>query len=221
MPFYPAHTLNNLKLLFAQRYVNRCWGHFGWGPSTYSNVKPLPSFWSLPADSYAIGLLLALCLCSPQPTLAVHNVLNPPHLQQTLLTCDRPVRVVGFSAGSLTGMFVYRLLIERGHLVGLKFAEGILGSIAMHPILFYDFLVHGNQSPLETTEDYRASIAVELPRPVLVHCFNDWRSKWKPSAEALGGVKAFRNQVILIKLSGYLVKRSTFWYFHNHYRYSL
>ena len=44
----------------------------------------------------------------------------------------------GFSAGSQTGFLVYRILLSKNRLLGLKFEKAAFCSMAMHPSYFYD-----------------------------------------------------------------------------------
>jgi hypothetical protein len=101
-----------------------------------------------------------------------------------------PVYVFGFSAGSYTGMHVYRTLIEFEPQLGVRYSKGSLGAVAVRPILFYDFHLNDGMPPLSTTASYRLSQASGLPRPLLVHCYDDSWRLWKPSDEEARDVRS-------------------------------
>ena len=84
--------------------------------------------------------MLLLACFSSSPTAALKRLLGHddpcPFIDE-----PRLINVSGFSAGSFTGFVVYRVLIERGSILNLRFNEGVLRGLTFHPIMFYDFLL--------------------------------------------------------------------------------
>ena len=122
-----------------------------------------------------------------------------------------PVRIYGFSAGSYSGIFAYRVLTEKGHALKCTFESGILGAICFHPILLYDFFLRKNDSPLKSARQgigYKAGQGTQLKRPILLHCTDDNLCLWKPSKEEADGLRQLGFPVKLICLNKHLKKTS-------------
>jgi hypothetical protein len=127
------------------------------------------------------------------------------------------VNVAGFSAGSYTGFVVYRILIERGSILNLRFHEGILGGLTFHPIMFYDFCLHDGLSPIASAKTFKASQGSSLRRPTLIHCAEDQLCLWKPSDDEAKGVRALGYRLLLIQLKEHLYKAKPFGHCHHNY----
>ena len=200
LPHFPVPTLHDFMLVMNTTEAHHLWGKMGFKHLTYSNVKPVPSFWHLPSEAYSTALCLLLAQYSKSPHSSIEALTQGRMAGRFLKTFTdpsaanhTPVEIYGFSAGSYTGMFVYRLLVEKSHFLSCKFSRGILGAIAFHPILFYDFILHNDASPLETTSSYKKSQARGIERPMLLHCTDD-RLKhhvlpYPPLIDLLAGMK--------------------------------
>ena len=177
-PHFPVQTLHELKLTLADSKAKSIWGFLGFKTVETAKIRPLPSFWHLPAEAYTVALMLILANYTCCPSVYIDGMLcsQAPRGFQNVTT---PVSIVGFSAGSYTGMFVYRLLADRQQFHGCRFESGILGAITFHPILFYDFTTNGYRSPAvaHLAQNFRT---VKLSRPKLVHCTHDYLCLWTP-----------------------------------------
>ena len=82
-------------------------------------VTPLPSWWHLPSEAVTTALALVLLLYGKDPSWSISKLLQPRlELRSTEpFSIGAPIRIIGFSAGSLTGLLSDRLLIEREHLL--------------------------------------------------------------------------------------------------------
>ena len=138
LALYPSETLHCLMLLLKDPAVVKAWDDLRLGSCTHSEVAAMPSFFHLPSDAVVISITLLLSVFSSSPTTAIQRLLN--HRGPLAFTFGtRAVNVVGFSAGSYTCLVVYRVLVEHGHVLNLRFNDGILGGLTFHPIMFYNF----------------------------------------------------------------------------------
>jgi hypothetical protein len=130
-----------------------------------------------------------------------------------------PIRIYGFSAGSYSGIFAYRVLTEKGHAIKCSFESGILGAICFHPILLYDFFLRKNDSPIKSADQgvgYKAGQGTQLKRPALLHCTDDALCLWKPTQEEVDGLRQLGFPVKLIRLNKHLKKTSQPFGKHHH-----
>ena len=219
MPLFPTPTIHGLKLVLATEEALDIWGALGYTNLSRTEVKPLPSWWHLPSDAVTTALSLILALFGDDPVAAIQELVHSrvevrrPHLSPT----DTEVEIFGFSAGSYTGMLVYRVLIEKGHALGCSFHSGTLGAITFHPIMLYDFCMHEGQSPIASTKTFKASQGTPLLRPTLKHCAVDQLCMWNPSDEEARGIRSLGYRLLLIKLKDHLYKVKPFGYSHHNY----
>ena len=143
-------------------------------------VVPLPAWLSLPDSHYliAVALLINHFTSSPQKNLAdilngqirhvsivgeqgqVHSCLasassDARNAWLTGLKDKRLslVNISGFSAGSLLGLTIYRLLAEAGLAIKAKPADIVLGALAAPTLLFHDFYKYGRVPIPQLTSD--------------------------------------------------------------------
>jgi hypothetical protein len=220
MPLFPTPTIHGLKLVFSTEQSCEVWEILGQSSSlSMTNVIPLPSWWHLPSDAVTSALALLLTLFGEDPVATVqelvHSRVEIRHPQ--ISPDDTMVEVFGFSAGSYTGMLVYRLLVEKGSALGCAFHHGTLGGITFHPIMFYDFCLHDGSSPLASSRSFKISQGTLMRRPTLIHCAEDQLCLWRPSDEEAKGVRALGYRLLLNKLKDHLHKAKPFGNCHHNY----
>ena len=199
LAYYPSETLHDLMLLLKDPAMVTAWNKLTLGQCSHSDIAAMPSFFHLPSDAVVISIALLLALFSPSPAIAVKNLLG--HSSPCTFSGEAlAVNVVGFSAGSYTGMVVYRVLVEHGPLLHLRFQDGILGGITFHPIMFYDFCLHQGLPPLDSHLTFRASTAAQLPRIRLLQLVGDKLTPWNPSSDEAQGVRSLNYPLILLTI---------------------
>jgi hypothetical protein len=129
-------------------------------------VLRLPSWLTLPESHYLLAVALQINHQTPRPVQHLQKILNGHFThsetltdQDTFHTAFSPivpdlrqlhcglnnedpfslVSINGFSAGSLIGMSIFRLLAECGTTIRTIPNDTTLGAIAMSPLLFYNF----------------------------------------------------------------------------------
>jgi hypothetical protein len=136
----------------------------------------MPSWLSLPESDYLLSVAVQLNHQTPHPithlrrilkgrckhsetiiaTSTYHSPFSPliPDLRQQFIgnkvfeDAFTLISIEGFSAGSLIGMSIFRLLAECGTTIRALPNKTTLGAIAMSPLLFYNFFELGrNPSP--------------------------------------------------------------------------
>jgi len=95
---------------------------------------------------------------------------------------------------------VYRILIDKGRDLNLKFVEGILGGLTFHPIMFYDFSLHDGKSPLQSEKSFTASTASDFQRPVLLQVTSDRLTAFNPSEEEAAGIRSLNYPLLLLRI---------------------